>query len=118
MTEQIVTGTIGALTYAQLISFVAVGYIIVQIFNAVMTAIKNWRDEKRRKDRPVDTLETKVEEHEKRLRKDYDRINDLEEGNRVMMRAMMAILSHEISGNSIDKLKASMDEIQRYLIDK
>jgi hypothetical protein len=34
------------------------------------------------------------------------------------MRAVMALLSHEISGNSDDKLKASLEEIQKHLIEK
>ena len=32
------------------------------------------------------------------------------------MRALMALMSHEINGNSDDKLKQSYDEIQTYLI--
>lgn len=84
----------------------------------IMNAIKAWREEKQRRDAPVNNLEEIVNEHDQKLRRDNDRLKELEEGNRIMMRAMMALLSHDINGNSTDKLKQSMDEIQKYLIDK
>jgi len=84
----------------------------------VMNAVKAWREEKQRKDAPVNELEETVKDHTDKLRRDNDRLKELEEGNRIMMRAMMALLSHDINGNSSDKLKESMDEIQRYLIEK
>lgn len=84
----------------------------------IMNAIKAWREEKQRRDAPVNNLEEIVNEHDQKLRRDNDRLKELEEGNRIMMRAMMALLSHDINGNSTDKLKQSMDEIQRYLIEK
>lgn len=114
----VITGSVGALTYSQLVGFIAVGLIFIEIFNAVMKAINTWRDEKRRKNKPVDTLEQKVDEHEEKLSRDHKRLNDLEDGNRIMMRAMMAILSHEINGNSVDKLTAAMDEIHNYLVNR
>ena len=40
------------------------------------------------------------------------------QSNRIIMRALMAMLSHEINGNSDEKLKASFDEIQQFLIEK
>ena len=84
----------------------------------IMNAIKAWREEKQRRDAPVNNLEEIVNEHDQKLRRDNDRLKELEEGNRIMMRAMMALLSHDINGNSTDKLKQSMDEIQRSLIEK
>lgn len=63
-------------------------------------------------------LEQTVNEHEEKLKRDHDRLNSLEESNRIIMRAMMALMSHEINGNSDDKLRASYEEIQKYLIEK
>ena len=66
----------------------------------------------------MNSLESKVNEHEEKLKKDHERLNELEEANRIQMRALMAMLHHEIDGNSVDGLKKSYDEIQQYLIDK
>lgn len=108
----------GALTYEQVIGLFAAALVLVGAYNTIMSAIKTYREEKRRKDAPVSDLETQVKKHEERLGRDHVRLNDLEESNRIIMRALMAMLSHEINGNSDEKLKASFDEIQQFLIDK
>ena len=106
------------ITFAQLAGLAAVGRVLVGAYNAIMKAVKTYREEKKRKDQPVNSLESKVNEHEEKLKKDHERLNELEEANRIQMRALMAMLHHEIDGNSVDGLKKSYDEIQQYLIDK
>lgn len=109
---------IQTLTFEQLIGTVAVILILVGAYNTLMTAVKTRREEKRRREQPVSDLEQTVNEHEEKLKRDHDRLNSLEESNRIIMRAMMALMSHEINGNSDDKLRASYEEIQKYLIEK
>ena len=106
------------ITFEQIVGAAVVLLILIFIYNAAMTAWKNYQEEKRRKKQPVTSLEKIVQQHEERLKRDYDRLNELESGNRIMMRAMMAMLSHEINGNSDDKLRFSYDEIQQFLIDR
>lgn len=105
-------------TFGQLAGLAALVLVLVGAYNTVMNAVKTYRDEKKRKDAPVNTLEETVRQHEERLKKDHERLNNLEEANRIQMRALMAMLHHEIDGNSTDGLKQSYDEIQRYLIEK
>ena len=47
-----------------------------------------------------------------------DRLTVVEEGNKVIMRALIAIMRHEINGNSTDKLQSALDELNEYLIEK
>ena len=109
---------LGDITFSGVITALVVILLAIDVYIRVHTAIKAIREEQRRRNQPVSTLEEKVEDHEQKLQKDYRRINELEDGNRIMMRALMAILSHDISGNSVDKLKASMDEIHNYLVNR
>ena len=109
---------IDGLTFTNLAIALAVVLVLMDMYLKVMSAIKAYREEKHRRNHPVSSLENKMEEHEQKLKKDYERINSLEEGNRIMMRAMMAMLSHEINGNSVDKLAESMDEIEEYLLNR
>lgn len=106
------------LTFEQLIIAAAVILVLIGVYNTIMTAIKNYREEKRRQSAPVTTMEQRVEDHEVKLKRDHERLNDLEESNRIIMRALMAMLSHEINGNSDDKLKTSFEEIQKFLIER
>lgn len=109
---------IQTLTFEQLVGAAAIILLMIGIYNTIMTAVKNAREEKKRRNQPVNTLEDTVKDHTEKLKKDHERLTDLEDSNRVIMRALMALLSHEISGNSDEKLKASLDEIQKFLIEK
>ena len=106
------------ITFGQLVGLAALVLVLVGAYNTVMSAVKTYRDERKRKNTPVNTLEETVRQHEERLKKDHERLNNLEEANRIQMRALMAMLHHEIDGNSTEGLKQSYDEIQRYLIEK
>lgn len=100
---------------------IIVGLIIV--YNTLMTAIKNYFEAKKRRDAPVDELKTIVDNHTQMLDNDNKRIKELNErlddmGDEMvlMLRSNRALLSHEINGNSIDRLQDSMSEIDDYLI--
>jgi len=106
------------LSFGAFIGAVIVVLLLIDIYIKVMTAIKTAREEKRRRESPVTTLEDTVKDHTSKLKNDHERLNELEDSNRIIMRALMALLSHEIGGNSDDKLKASLEEIQKHLIEK
>lgn len=59
-----------------------------------------------------------IDDHTQKLARQKDDISRIEDGNRVICRGVLALLSHEINGNSDDKLRASQAEITNYLIDK
>lgn len=105
-------------TFEQLVGLMALALVLIGAYNTIMGAIKTHREEQKRRNAPVNSLEETVKKHEERLERDHERLNDLEEANRIQMRALMAMLHHEIDGNSIDGLKRSYDEIQKYLIEK
>lgn len=104
----------GDLTLTQIRDFVivllAVLAFIVLLGNFIKT-IKGWKQ-------PHDDLQAWRRDVDTKLNKDNQRLNDLEEGNRVICRGILAMLSHEINGNSNDKLLASQTEITNYLINR
>ena len=106
------------MTFSQLLALCGIVLALVAAYNTIMSAVKNWREEKKRKSAPMTDLNTTVREHGEKLQRNDERLTDLEESNRIILRALMAMLSHEINGNSDEKLKASFDEIQKYLINR
>jgi hypothetical protein len=46
------------------------------------------------------------------------RLDAQEEGQRVICRGILALLSHEINGNSVEKLKSAQQGITDYLIER
>ena len=69
-------------------------------------------------DRKLDTDKTRLDAHERQFANHGKQIGAIEEGQKVLCRGILALLSHEINGNSDDKLRASQSEITNYLIDK
>lgn len=53
-----------------------------------------------------------------KLKRDKERIDSLEEGNKALVKGMLAMLNHEITGNSVDKLKTAQAELTKWLIDR
>lgn len=53
-----------------------------------------------------------------KLATDKKRLDGQEEGQRVICRGILALLSHEINGNSVEKLKDAQKGITDYLIEK
>ena len=101
-------------TFAQWQSF---GIVLAAVLGFVVllnNAIKAYRDWKQ----PKDDLEAWRNDVDTKLNKDNDRLKNLEDGNKVICRGILALLSHEINGNSTDKLKSSQSEITNYLIDR
>lgn len=111
------------ITYQQLVGAVAVILVLLGAYNTIMSAIKTHREEKRLRDSPVVKLQERVDRHDELLQKDKDRLDamenrmqDMGEQSTIMLRGVRALLSHEINGNSTDKLESSMTEIDDYLI--
>ena len=93
-----------------IIVIVALLGFIVLLGNAIK-AIRDWR-------KPSVDVQAWRREVDNKLTHDNERLISLEEGNKVVCRGILALLSHEINGNSTDKLKASQQEMTNYLIDR
>jgi large-conductance mechanosensitive channel len=106
------------LTFGNFLGAAVVFLLLVDIYIKISTAAKMRREEKKRKDAPVNSLEETVKDHTEKLKNDHKRLTNLEEAVRILMRSQIAQLDHEITGNSIEKLKDSKNEIQQFLIDK
>ena len=66
----------------------------------------------------LDAAELKLREHDELFKKDLRRFEELESGNRVIQRALLALLSHAIDGNDIEELKKAKKNLNDYLIER
>lgn len=69
-------------------------------------------------DQRLDALEKQVKKFAEYLDRDNRRLNALDEGNRVTQQALLALMSHAINGNDIDKLSKAKDDLESYLINR
>ena len=66
-------------------------------------------------DERLDALEKWQSEVEKRLETGSSHFERIDSGNRVTQRALLALMSHAINGNDIDKLRKAKDDLETYL---
>lgn len=67
---------------------------------------------------PVKKLIARVDTLETRVNGDHDRLKDVETGNEKICKCVFALVNHELTGNSVDKMREARDEMQDYLIQK
>ena len=92
-----------------IVAIAIMGFVV--LLGNVIKTIREWR-------KPgMNEAEWRRQVDEK-LDKDNKRIESLEEGNKVICRALIAMLSHEINGNSKEKLQAALSGLQEYLIER
>lgn len=102
------------LTVIQIRDFAIVAIAImgfVVLLGNVIKVIKEWR-------KPGMSEAEWRRDVDEKFDSDNKRIASLEEGNKVVCRALIAMLSHEINGNSKDKLQTALADLQNYLIDR
>lgn len=66
----------------------------------------------------LDALEKKVDKFAEFFDRDKRRLDSLDEGNRVTQQALLALMSHAINGNDIDRLSRARDDLESYLVSK
>lgn len=93
--------------------------VLLAICSAIVTVggainlIANWRKQSR-----VQRHDEEIKDHEKRIRSLEDKTKEQDSFIKVLCTSILALVSHEINGNSLDKLKDAQKELQDFLINK
>lgn len=92
---------------------------IVLLSNAAEKIIKAWKAAKA----PNDQQNARLDDHERRLKlaedklnRDHDRFENIDSGNRVTQRALLALLDHGLDGNNIKQMQDAKEALQNHLI--
>ena len=67
---------------------------------------------------PFKTMKERVDKHDELLDRDNQRLRNEAEATKVTMRVLLALIDHEITGNSVEKLQQAKEVIRAYLIDR
>ena len=85
---------------------------IITIGGAV-NLLANWRKQSK-----VLRHDEEIKNHEQRIKALEDKTKEQDAFIKVLCNAILALVSHEINGNSKDKLKNAQKELQDFLINK
>ena len=102
------------LTPDAIITFLWVAAALIAFTLSVWALVEKIRKARQ----PKLDLEQWQRETDLKLDKDKKRIDSLEDGNVVLCKAILAMLNHEITGNSIERLKQAQQDLQNYLIER
>ena len=69
-------------------------------------------------DKRITTLEEEMRDVHKRLEEGDTHFSVADEGNRITQEALLALMSHAINGNDVDKLREAKSKLEAYLIKK
>ena len=92
---------------------------IVLISNAAEKVVKAVKAAKVPNDQQNDRLNALEEwrkDVDRKLDRDNDRLRDIDSGNRVTQRALLALLDHGIDGNNIKQMQDAKEALQDHLI--
>lgn len=66
----------------------------------------------------VDAIEDKLDSDYNRMDNIEEKLDDVDETAKHTCKAIVQLLNHEITGNGVDKLKESKEELEDFLIQK
>ena len=84
---------------------------VIVTLGAVEVILRRWF-------KPFKDLKERVSKLEENQNSDHKRLKDVEDGQTHFCKAMLALIDHSVSGNSIEKLKKAKEDLQNYLIEK
>ena len=89
---------------------------IVAVAGLIVTAVKKAKAPNMLQNERLAELEKQVKRHDELFLNDLRRFEKMEQGNRIMQKCMLSLLSHGIDGNDVESMKIAKNELQEYLI--
>lgn len=83
-------------------------YTLIRFAGKPQADIKEWRK----------GIEEWKKEVDKRLNSGNDHFTQIDDGNKVTQKAILALIDHAIDQNHTDKLIEAKDDLQNYLVNK
>lgn len=99
---------------------------IMTLWNMVEQRVKSTKMPTSNLEERVSLIEKKLEfeikatfvEYDARFGRDKQKIEAIEDGNRVTQQALLALLNHAIDGNNVDEMNDARKELNKYFIRK
>ena len=94
---------------------------IILLANAsdkIAAAVKTAKAPNAQQNDRLDALEDEMKQVKQFLANDKKHLDALDEGNRITQRALLALLSHGLDGNSIDQMEAAKTALENHLINR
>ena len=105
---------------SELWNYISIACVIITTLGGagaiVVSVIKWFRSPDRKRDEALKRHDELLDKDNKRLYQLEQRQSEMEEAQKVLMRSMLALMSHAIDGNHTEDLKLARDDLQEFLI--
>lgn len=105
-------------TTAQFMSLCSAIVLISGAVTAIMNVVSKAAAPTKLINSRLESLELRMKQHDEFFKRDLMRFEELEAGNRVTQRAILALLSHGIDGNDVSTLKEAKRDLEKWLIER
>lgn len=110
--------TVIQITPGQVIAFAAAFITLSSAFTIIFNLVTKLREPDKRRDEEIKLLKDRVTTLEKANRDSNDKFEGIEEGNKIIQTALLALLKHSLNGNDTTALKRAEEALENYLINK
>lgn len=86
------------------------------IVNVALVVKGRFEAPEKNQNKRLDALENRVDELESEAEETNRILLELEESNRVTHKALLALMSHALNGNNMDKLTTAYSELEDHLV--
>ena len=104
--------------WAAVLSAAAAVVLLSNAAEKIVKAVKTARAPNVQQNERLDALEEWRVEVDRKLNDDKNRLRDIDDGNRVTQRALLALLDHGIDGNNIKQMQDAKEALQEHLINR
>lgn len=110
------------LTPQDLVNMLVAACAAIVTISAAVTLIVKWitkaREPEESQNHRLDAIERHLDEVDRKLARDNERLIRMESGNYIMQEAILALIDHALNDNEIDGLKAVKKKLEGFLIEK
>lgn len=85
----------------------------ISVIGGTINLFFNWKKESK-----VTLHDITLKDHELRIKKLENDSKEQDSFTKVLCNSVLALVSHEINGNSVDKLQHAQEELQNFLVNK
>lgn len=91
---------------------------ILNLVNVITSMVAKTKQPTDNLENRVQAIETKMSRYDEMFGRDKARLDQFEEGMRVIIKSLLAIMKHDLDGNNTEALKVASAELQEYMLSR
>lgn len=105
-------------TLAQLLAYAGAIITISTAIGVIINLVLKLREPEKKQNERIKGCEERLDKIEQALEKDLKRFEGIDEGNKIILQGLQALMKHALNGNDNKQLEEAERELEKYLINK